>query len=49
MKVCERCFMAICSREGNLEHRVLYVDEENEQESTCEWCECSGYHKLYEI
>ena len=47
--VCEHCLLAIESREGNqptLRHRV---DEEDETESKCEWCEENGFDTLYEI
>ena len=55
--VCERCLMAIESREGRqitLEH---YVDneewfdstEEYEQESKCDWCEECEFNTLYEL
>ena len=49
LKVCKNCLLAIWSREGNLEHKAIYVDEENAEESTCEWCEENGFSVLYEL
>ena len=47
--VCEHCLMAIESREGNLATLRHYVDEEDENESKCEWCEDTGFDTLYEL
>ena len=47
--VCEHCLMAIESREGNLPTIKHYVDEEDENESKCEWCEEHGFDTLYEL
>ena len=47
--VCERCLMAIESREGNQATMRHYVDEEDENESKCEWCEEHGFDTLYEL
>ena len=47
--VCERCLMAIESREGNQATMRHYVDEDDENESKCEWCEQSGFGTLYEL
>lgn len=47
--VCEHCLAAIESREGNqatLRHRV---DEDDDVESKCEWCEEVGFDTLYEL
>lgn len=47
--VCSHCLMAIEAHEekqATLEH---YVDENNEQESKCDWCEESGFYTLYEL
>lgn len=49
LRVCKNCLLAIWSREGNLATITHYVDEENEEESTCEWCEENGFSVLYEI
>lgn len=51
MWVCEHCLMAIESREGNqatLRH-ALDFDEEDENESKCDWCEDTGFDTLYEL
>lgn len=47
--VCEHCLMAIESREGNQATLSHYVDEEDENESKCEWCGESGFDTLYEF
>lgn len=49
MWVCERCLMAIESREGNQATLRHCVDEEDEDESKCDWCEQSGFYELYEL
>lgn len=47
--VCEHCLWAIESREGNQATLRHYVDEEDENESKCEWCEEHGFYVLYEL
>lgn len=47
--VCEHCLMAIESREGNQATLRHWVDENDEEESKCEWCEESGHDHLYEL
>lgn len=47
--VCERCLMAMESHEGNQATLRHYVDEEDENESKCEWCEENGFDVLYEL
>lgn len=49
MWVCKRCLMAIESHEGNQATLCHYVDEEDENESKCDWCEQSGFYELYEL
>ena len=49
LKVCEYCLCAIESREGNQPLLKIYVDKEDETESTCMWCKQSGFDILYEI
>lgn len=49
MWVCERCLMAIESREGNQAVMRHWVDEEDETESKCDWCEEVGFDELYEL
>jgi hypothetical protein len=46
--VCPKCLMAIESREGTLARIPRYVDED-EPESTCDWCEDNGFDTLYEL
>ena len=45
--VCERCLMAIESREGNQAILKHYIDED--ENSRCDWCEEDGYDILYEL
>ena len=47
--VCDRCLMAIESHEGNQATLEHYVDENDEEESKCDWCEESGFDTLYEL
>ena len=49
MWVCSHCLAAIWSREGNQATLTHYVDEDDEQESYCDWCEESGFDTLYEL
>lgn len=49
MKICWHCLLAIESREGPQSSRIIYVDENDDEESRCEWCEESGNDALYEI
>ena len=47
--VCEHCLCAIESREGTQAVMKHYVDEEDEIESKCDWCEEFGFDTLYEL
>jgi hypothetical protein len=47
--VCDRCLLAIWSREGNQATLRHYVDEEDENESKCDWCEEHGFDELHEL
>ena len=47
--VCERCLMAIESREGSQVTLKHYVDEADAVDSQCEWCEECGFDTLYEL
>lgn len=49
MWVCEHCLMAIESREGNQATLRHSVDEEDDIESKCDWCEDTGFDTLYEL
>ncbi len=49
MWVCDRCLMAIESREGNQTTLRHWVDAEDDEESKCEWCEEVGFDALYEL
>ena len=47
--VCDHCLMAIESREGNQATLRHFVDEQDDEESKCEWCEEVGFDVLYEL
>lgn len=49
MWVCSRCLAAIESREGNQATMRHWVDEEDTEESKCDWCEEVGFDTLYEL
>ena len=49
MWVCEHCLAAIESREGNQATLRHGVDENDENESYCDWCEECGFDTLYEL
>ena len=45
--VCERCLMAIESREGRQATYKIYLDDDDPR--ACDWCEDDGFTELYEI
>lgn len=47
--VCEHCLYAIESHEGNQAIMPHYIDEDNEEESKCDFCEEVGFNLLYEL
>ena len=47
--VCDHCLAAIESREGNQATLRHWVDEFDEEESKCGWCEDTGFDTLYEL
>ena len=47
LRVCERCLMAIESREGAQITRKIYLDADDD--APCDWCECDGFDVLHEI
>lgn len=49
MWVCEHCLMAIESREGNQAVLRHWVDDEDAEESKCDWCDENGFGTLYEL
>ena len=49
LRVCDHCLRAIESREGSQPVLEVYVDENDESESMCMWCEENGFDVLYEI
>lgn len=49
LRVCERCFAGIKSREGDISSRVITTDPDDKTESTCGWCGDNGFDSLVEI
>ena len=49
MWVCSHCLAAIESREGNQAVLKHFVDEDDDVESKCDWCEDDGFDTLYEL
>jgi hypothetical protein len=47
--VCDHCLMAIESREGNQAVLRHHIDEDDDVESRCDWCEEVGFDTLYEL
>lgn len=47
--VCERCLEGIKCHEGHLPVKEHCVDEDDEKESRCDWCEESGNDVLFEL
>ncbi|MBR4889709.1 MAG: hypothetical protein IKU15_00135 [Clostridia bacterium] len=50
MKVCKRCLEAIECKEGYQPTLKLCIDEDDDtQDSKCDWCEEDGFDILYEL
>ena len=49
LTVCEHCLWGIESHEGAQRTLRLWVDEEDPEESRCDWCGEYGFDELYEI
>ena len=49
LTVCKHCLMAIEAHEGKQAVMERYVDETDETESKCDWCEEYGFDTLYEL
>ena len=49
MYVCEHCLWGIESHEGRQVTLPHYVDEQNEEESKCDFCGEHGFDLLYEL
>lgn len=47
--VCDHCLAAIESREGNQATLRHWVDEDDDEESRCDWCKECGLDTLYEL
>lgn len=47
--VCDHCLTTIESHEGNQVTLRHSVDENDDVESKCEWCEDTGFDTLYEL
>lgn len=49
LRVCQYCLQEIESHEGRQRYKTTYVDEDDLEESKCDWCEETGNDVLYEI
>ena len=49
LKVCKSCLLGIESHEGPMITKHIFVDDEDEEESRCEWCGETGFADLYVI
>lgn len=49
MRVCQHCLWGIEAHEGYQHAMPIYVDEDDEEGSRCEWCDEFGFDTLYEI
>lgn len=49
LRVCTQCLMAIESHEGPQITHHVWVDENDKEDSKCDWCEEDGFDELYEI
>ena len=49
LRVCYRCLMGIECHEGKQFVKEIFIDEDDENESKCEWCEESNFDTLYEF
>ena len=47
--ICEHCLQAIESHENNKATIKHWVDEYDDNESKCDWCEEFGFDVLYEL
>lgn len=47
--VCKQCLKEIESYEGPRNKLFVWVDKDDEEESTCDWCKESGFDGLYKI
>lgn len=45
--VCEHCLCAIESHEGSRPHFTIWCDEDDPDDSRCDWCEEDGFDTLY--
>jgi len=51
LRVCRSCLMGIEAHEGNQHAKHIYidVDDVDEEETKCDWCEETGFDELWEI
>ena len=47
MKLCRQCYQAIWSRGEIFDGHWVYVDEDEPNESHCDWCEEDGFDELF--
>ena len=49
LTVCQHCLMGIECHEGHQAAVLIWVDEDDPDESRCDWCEEDGFEELYEL
>ena len=49
LRVCEHCLWGIEAHEGKQRALQVWVDEDEPEQSRCDWCEEDGFDSLYEI
>lgn len=49
LKVCWHCLLGIESHEGKQFTKELWIDEDDMENSKCDWCEETGFDTLYEL
>ena len=49
LRVCRSCLMGIEAHEGRQHVEPIYVDEDDVENSKCDWCEEEGFDVLYEL
>ncbi len=49
LRVCEHCLWGIEAHEGKQRVLQVWVDEDEPEQSKCEWCEEDGFDTLYLI
>ena len=49
MRICEHCLQALRSHGEKVYAKVIYVDENDPEESTCEFCGEDGNDTMFDL